>query len=107
MMFQRRSKTENSRKWGADALIFKKWGKGGTYGALWAVWVLRHNIYANKTLILQQINYSSNNLFLKKFALQEMNFFSKCKYKIYKKAKITMTNIIYQNKKSDIYIVKG
>ena len=32
-----------------------------------------------------------------------MNFFSKCKYKTYKKVKITMTNIINQNKKSKIY----
>ena len=34
-----------------------------------------------------------------------MNFFNKCrcKYKIYKKVKITMTNIIYQIKKINIY----
>ena len=34
-----------------------------------------------------------------------MNFFSKCKrkYKFYKKIKIIMTNIIYQNKKINIY----
>ena len=32
-----------------------------------------------------------------------MNFFSKCKYKIYKKVKITMTNIIYQRKKINMY----
>ena len=32
-----------------------------------------------------------------------MNFFSECKYKIYKKVKITMTNTIYQSKKIDIY----
>ena len=32
-----------------------------------------------------------------------MNFFSKCKYKTYKKVKITMTNIIYQSKKINIY----
>ena len=32
-----------------------------------------------------------------------MNFFSKCKYRIYKTVKITLTNIIYQNEKSKIY----
>ena len=32
-----------------------------------------------------------------------MNFFSKHKYKSYKKVKTTMTDIIYQNKKSNIY----
>ena len=32
-----------------------------------------------------------------------MNFFSNHKYKSYKKVKITMTNIIYQNKKGNLY----
>ena len=32
-----------------------------------------------------------------------MNFFSKCKYKIHKKVKITVTNMTYQSKKSNIY----
>ena len=33
--------------------------------------------------------------------------YSKGKYKIYKKVKITMTNIIYQNNESNTYLVKG
>ena len=32
-----------------------------------------------------------------------MNFFSKCKYRIYKTVKITLTNIICQNEKGKIY----
>ena len=32
-----------------------------------------------------------------------MNFFSKFKYKIYKKVEIPLTNIVYQNKNSNIY----
>ena len=42
---------------------------------------------------------NSNNLFSEK-SLQQINF--KCKYKFYKKVKITMTNLIYKRKKNNI-----
>ena len=46
-------------------------------------------------------NNSNSNNFISEKSLSE------CKYKIYTKFKITMTNIMYQNKESNTYIVEG